>query len=160
MSDAQFPFGKMPKCRDTNIMQHSALLWLKKVSRTRASKKSHPEWCPDKDHNPFRTYIRQLWVLEKVRSVFTGGDGSWIKSRATGVSRDPVQGLIIWTWQPSLLWRHLSWSLVTSQELWSPSIHPHLFFLIASNRKLFIMHRNAHACSHTGSHLLQDEFVV
>lgn len=26
MRDAQFPFGKMPKCKDRNSMQHSALL--------------------------------------------------------------------------------------------------------------------------------------
>lgn len=31
MSDAQFPFGKMPTCKDTDNMQHSARLWLKSL---------------------------------------------------------------------------------------------------------------------------------
>lgn len=112
------------------------------------SNKNERGGCQDEDHNPFSVHILQLRVLEKVRSVFTGGGWSWIKSRATGVGRELVEGQIILTWQRSPLCGPLL--TISGHLLFNFSLFP----LTASYRTLFNMHTNAHARSHKGGHLL------
>lgn len=107
-----------------------------KRATTKEGNKNQHEWCQDEDHNPFRVHILQLGVLEKVRSVFTRGGWSWIKSRATVVEGACGRA------NPS--------NLAAIPAVWAPlTISGHLpynssLFPSPSYRKLFNMHRNAH----------------
>lgn len=86
-SGCSFCFWWNTNMRWQNLRTTTALLWLK-GSWTKESNRSHPGCRPDKDHNPSRTQILQLWVPGKVRWLLSGGDRSWINSGATGENEE------------------------------------------------------------------------